>query len=278
MKKKIAWITDSVSCILPEVAKQNDINVIPLSIIFEDNSYKDGELSSSDFYSLLKSASKAPTTSQPSIGEFVELYSKLKEDYEMGIAVHVTSKVSGTYNTSITAAEIAGFPMIHIDSKIGAKPVELMMLDAIHLSEEGKTVEEINQHLQELTSSVKGLALVGSLEQLHKGGRVSGLGFLTGNLLQIKPILHFDDGALVPLEKVRTAKKAEKRLLEIFQESSKKVYGISIAHANAYDKAIEYKNAILGTYPNQKVDICELSPVITAHVGEGTVALFWFEK
>lgn len=280
-KKKIAWITDSVSCISPELAERYGFHIVPLSIIFDNKQYRDGvDLTYDEFYELLNKNDKSPTTSQPAIGEFVELYTKLKEEYEMGIAIHVTSKVSGTFNTSIMAAEMAEFPMVHIDSKIGAKALEFMMLEGIRLENEGKTIDEITNHLKIMASTVKGYAIVGSLEQLHKGGRVSGVGLLLGNLLQIKPILGFNDGSLVPYEKVRTLKKAEKRILELFKEScdSKNVYGVSICHANHIDKANELKEKVLDINGSIQVEIGNLSPVISAHVGEGSFVLFWFEK
>ncbi|MFP3725704.1 DegV family protein [Priestia filamentosa] len=280
-KKKIAWVTDSVSCISPEVAKEKSIYMTPLSIIFNNEVYKDGvDLTYKDFYSLLVKSSTSPTTSQPSLGEFMELYSSLKEKYELGIAVHVTSQVSGTYNTSKMAAEEVGFPMIHIDSKIGAKAQEYILLEGIRLEQEGKTTEEIVDYLNHLANSVRGLAIVGSLEQLHKGGRVSGLGFLIGNLLKIKPILHFENGSLKPLEKVRTLKKAEKRILDIFIDSFTKngVQGVSICHSNNLIQAQQLMEQLKSLSPNISVEIGDLSPVISAHVGESSFVLFWFEK
>lgn len=279
-KKKIAWVTDSVSCITPQDSLENNIHIIPLSIIFNEKVYKDGEdLTYEEFYSMLSKSSKTPTTSQPSVGEFVELYTKLKEEYEFGIAVHVTSKVSGTYNTSIMAAEIAGFPMAHIDSKIGAKAQEYIILEGIKLEEKGKSIKEIVQHLNHLSNSVRGLAVVGSLEQLHKGGRVSGASLLIGNLLQIKPILSFNNGALEPLEKVRTVKKAEKRIVELFLNSftHKKVQGVSICHSNNIPQATRLKEYIEAISSKITLNIGDLSPVISAHVGESSFVLFWFE-
>jgi len=280
-KKKIAWVTDSVSCITPQDSLKNNIHIVPLSIIFNEKVYNDGvDLTYEDFYSMLIESSKPPTTSQPSVGEFVKLYTKLKEEYEFGIAVHVTSKVSGTYNTSIMAAEMANFPMAHIDSKIGAKAQEYIISEGIRLEQEGKSIDEIVQHLNHLSNSVRGLAVVGNLEQLHKGGRVSGASLLIGNLLQIKPILSFNNGALEPLEKVRTIKKAEKRIIELFLHSftNKKVQGISICHSNNISQAIRLKKHIQTISSEITLDIGDLSPVISAHVGESSFVLFWFEE
>ncbi len=279
--KKIAWVTDSVSCISEDTAKKYGINVVPLSIIFNEISYKDGiELTNEEFYEKLKASRVSPTTSQPAVGEFVELYEKLKLEYEMGIAIHVTSKVSGTLNASILAAEIAGFNMVHIDSKIGAKALEYMMLEGIRMEKKGHSAEEIAERLKEMPTCVRGLNLIGSLEQLHKGGRVSGMGMLIGNLLQIRPIIEFQQGALVPLEKVRTTKKAENRIFEIFKDSytMKGVYGVAVIHSNLIEKAREWKERLSHIDPSLSIEVGDLSPVISAHVGEGTIGLMWFEK
>lgn len=281
MLKKIAWVTDSVSCISEEAAEKYGIYVVPLSIIFNGKCYKDGiELTNEEFYKKLKASKVSPTTSQPAVGDFVKLYEKLKQEYEMGIAIHVTSKVSGTLNASMLAAEIAGFNMVHIDSKIGAKALEFMMLEGIRMDLEGYSGEEIAKHLQELPECVRGLNLIGSLEQLHKGGRVSGVGMVIGNLLQIRPIIEFQQGELVQLEKVRTTKKAENRILEIFKESyiTKGVYGAAVIHSNLFEKAREWKERLLQIDPALEIEVGDLSPVISAHVGEGTIGLMWFEK
>ena len=281
-KKKIAWITDSVSCISPELAEKHNIHVIPLSLIFSaDEIYNDGvDLTYNEFYQKLSESDKSPTTSQPAIGEFVALFEKLKEEYEMGFAIHVTSKVSGTYNASVMAAEMAGFPMIHIDSKVGAKPLEYMVLEGIRLEKEGLEPKEIEQRILELTQQVQGFALIGNLQQLHKSGRVSGLGLLLGNILQIKPILYFNEGSLIPFEKVRTTKKAEQRIFEIFENAcnTKHVYGVSVVHGNNIEKTQEYIKKIKTINPDFHVEIGDLSPTVAAHVGEGTITLFWFEK
>lgn len=279
--KKIAWVTDSVSCISEDTAEKYGINVVPLSIIFDGNCYKDGiELTNDEFYEKLKASKVSPTTSQPAVGDFVLLYEKLKQEYEMGIAIHVTSKVSGTLNASMLAAEIAGFNMVHIDSKIGAKAQEYMMLEGARMDREGYTGKEIAEHLQELPERVRGLNLIGSLEQLHKGGRVSGVGMVIGNLLQIRPIIEFQNGELVQLEKVRTTKKAENRIFELFKASytEKGVYGVAVIHSNLFEKAGEWKARLSQIDPSLEIEVGDLSPVISAHVGEGTIGLMWFEK
>lgn len=126
--KKIAWITDSTCYVDPEYAKQHHIFIIPMSISFEEDIYKDGiDISEVEFYQKLAAAVNLPKTSQPAIGELVALYEELKKDYDLGIAIHLSSALSGTAHTSKQAADIAGFPLELVDSKLISVPMKYMI-------------------------------------------------------------------------------------------------------------------------------------------------------
>lgn len=205
---RIAWVTDSTSCITQEEAKKLGIHIIPVSIIMENKIYKDGvDITPDEFYSKLETVTELPKTSQPTVGEFSDFYEVLKQDYDCAIAIHVSEKFSGTINGSRLGAEMADFPVHIVDSKIISESMKQLLLKGMKLEEEGLEAEEIASVLRETANHVKGYVCIGSLEQLRKGGRLSGASFLVGNLLQIKPILTFDDGSLVPFEKIRTLKR-----------------------------------------------------------------------
>ena len=122
--KKIAWITDSTCYIEPEFAKQNNIFVVPMSISFDNETYRDGvDITEEEFYQRLSSSRYLPKSSQPALGELVTLYEELKKEYDLGIAIHVSSELSGTANASKQAAEIAGFPFELVDSKLISLPM-----------------------------------------------------------------------------------------------------------------------------------------------------------
>lgn len=280
MKKRIAWITDSASSLTPQEAAEYNIHVVPVSVIFGEEVYRDGvDLSVKAFYQKLSNTNVQPTTSQPTTQEFVNLYEQLKEEYEIGIAVHISGALSGTLSGSISAAEMAGFPLIPIDSKFGAAGMVTMLKEGIRLEKEGKSLEEIKDYLISLSDKVKGFMMVGSLDQLYRGGRVSGLSYYIGSLLQIKPILTFDNGKLIPYTKVRTMKKAEKRVLDILKTSLnyKRVEHISIVHSEFEEKALAWKKDIITMFPSLEINIGTLSPAIGAHVGAGTIGILWFE-
>ncbi|MBD7963308.1 DegV family protein [Fictibacillus norfolkensis] len=278
---RIAWITDSTSCITQEEAKELGIHIIPVSVIMEDKIYKDGiDITPDEFYAKLENVSELPKTSQPTVGEFSDFYEVLKHNYDCGIAIHVSEKFSGTINGSRLGAEMADFPVHIVDSKILSESMKQLLLKGKKLEEEGLEAEDIAAMLRETADHVKGYVCIGSLEQLRKGGRLSGASFLVGNLLQIKPILTFDNGSLVPFEKIRTLKKAESRVLALFEEAAqnKGAYSVSVVYSGSSEKAEDWLHLLKEKYPHITFNLGQLSPAIGVHVGAGTLGLLWFEE
>ncbi|MET3729135.1 DegV family protein with EDD domain [Fictibacillus halophilus] len=278
---RIAWITDSTSCITQEEAKELGIHIIPVSVIMENKIYKDGvDITPEEFYTKLESVSELPKTSQPTVGEFSDFYEVLKHSYDCGIAIHVSEKFSGTINGSRLGADMADFPVHIVDSKITSESMKQLLLKGKKLEDEGLEAQEIAALLREKADHVKGYVCIGSLEQLRKGGRLSGASFLVGNLLQIKPILTFDDGSLVPFEKIRTLKKAESRVLALFEEAAlnKGAYGVSVVYSGSSEKAEDWLHLLKEKYPHISFNLGQLSPAIGVHVGAGTLGILWFEE
>ena len=278
---RIAWVTDSTSCISLEEARELGIHIIPVSVIMEDQIYKDGvDITPDEFYAKLETITELPKTSQPTVGEFSDFYEVLKHDYDCAIAVHVSEKFSGTINGSRLGADMANFPVHIVDSKITSEAMKQLLLKGKKLEEEGLKPEEIVTLLRDMADHVKGFVCIGSLEQLRRGGRLSGAGFLVGNLLQIKPILTFDDGSLVPYEKIRTLKKAESRVLALFEEAAQRnaAYGVSVIYSGSSEKAKDWLHLLKEKYPNITFNLGQLSPAIGVHVGAGTLGILWFEE
>lgn len=278
MKKKIAWVTDSTAYVPEHCLQQHDIFIVPLDIIFEDGTYADGvDLTADQLYEKITQADHAPKTSQPPIGKFVSLYERLKEEYECAIAVHLSSDLSGTYNASINAARLVQFPVEPVDSKMLSYPITSMILKGIGLAGQGKGCQEIAEVLREEYKKIENYILVGSLDQFYKGGRMSGLQYFFGNLLQIKPIFQLKNGLFEVYEKVRTEGKAIKRMLEQLDlaKQTHTVKQVQILHGNVIEKALALKDSIKSKYSDLDVLIGPISSTIGAHAGMGTLALTW---
>jgi DegV family protein with EDD domain len=279
MKKKMAWITDSTAFITEDLKNHPDVYVVPLGIIFGDTAFEDGvDLSTDELYERIRSNKEVPKTSQPSSGRFAELFEKLKEEYECAIAIHVSSKLSGTLSSCKTGAEMADFNVETIDSKSMSYAITYLIQLGIAMNEKGIELGEITKTLQSEADLSDNYILLGSLDQFYKGGRMSGTSYLLGSILKIKPIIRINrDGEFELFEKVRSEKKAVARMIELLKESYEKyqITNIQIMHGNVQSKAEELANEVRVVFPNLTIFIGEISSTIAVHAGEGTVAILW---
>ncbi|OCA90656.1 fatty acid-binding protein DegV [Bacillus sp. FJAT-27225] len=281
-KKKIAWITDSTVFLTEKLKASPDVYVVPLEIIFGNDAYEDGvDLDTETLYRRINNDKTVPKTSQPSSGKFSALFEKLKENYESAIAVHISSKLSGTMSSCIAGAEMAGFRVEAVDSKSLSYAITALIEKGMELAETGLGVTDIATILREEADNGQNYILLGNLDQFYKGGRMSGTQYLLGSILKIKPIIRINNNGEFELyEKVRSEKKASGRLVELFGEaySENRVEEVWIMHGNVIDKAKEMEAALKAAFPGLKTFIGEISSTIAAHAGEGTVAIIWHNE
>jgi DegV family protein with EDD domain len=279
---KIAWVTDSTVYLDEVLVQHPDVYCVPMLIMFNGEEYRDGiDLSLDEFFDKLESSPKLPTSSQPAVGTFVELYESLKSDYDAVISIHVSSKLSGTYSTSTQAAKMVDFPIEVIDSKILSLPMGKMIQQGMSLQQSGSTLNEIVSALNSIADKHETYVLIGSLEQLHKGGRMNGAQFLIGSALKIKPILKLNDGKLDTYVKVRTEKKAEHRMIEIFTNAlndNPTIQELTFLYGRYSGVADAWKEKLQVQYPNLTINTCPLGPVIGVHAGANTLGISWISE
>ncbi|ADH99914.1 DegV family protein [Salisediminibacterium selenitireducens] len=281
-KKKIAWVTDSTAFVTKELQEHPDVHVIPLYITFGEEQFQDGvELTTDELYTRIRENKELPKTSQPPAGEFAEMYEKLKENYDEAIAVHVSSEISGTIASSTQGKDMADFPVTVVDSLSMSHAITTLIEKGLELEKTGKSASEIGEILQTEAKKSENYVLLGSLDQFYKGGRMSGTQYLIGNLLKVKPIIQINnEGKFHLFQKVRSEKKATKRLIELFKEAMDqyKIDSVQIMHGNVEHRAEEVKALVHEQFPEMKVIIGEISSTIAAHAGEGTVAMIWHNE
>ncbi len=280
---KTAIVTDSTAYIPQSLRKQLQIEICPLNVIFGSESYQEElELTAEDFYEKVRHAPELPKTSQPAIGLFEKTFKNLAEKgYEAVISIHLSSGISGTYQASVTAGGMVDDILVcSFDSEISAMPQGFYAIEASQMALQGKDPKEILERLNEMKKSMRAYFMVDDLAHLQRGGRLNGAQALIGSLLQVKPLLHFEDTKIVPFEKIRTHKKAIKRILELFDEDAKTGVPIkaSLIHANRLDLVGELKNQIEENYPNVEIDISYFGAVIGTHLGEGAIGLGLYKK
>lgn len=277
--RKIAWITDSTAYLTDELKQNRDVHVVPLDIIFGDQAFEDGiGLDTEQLYKRINNAKTVPKTSQPSPGKFARLFEKLKEEYDEAIAIHVSSKLSGTLSSCIAGAQLAKFPVETVDSKSMSYAITALIEKGIDLSGTGLGAADIAAILREEADNSQNYILLGSLDQFFKGGRMSGTQYLLGSILKIKPIIRINQkGEFELFEKVRSERKASSRLVDLFGEAFRenRVEEVWIMHGNVPEKAREMEAMLHAAYPGLKTFIGEISSTIAVHAGEGTVAIIW---
>lgn len=281
-KKKVAFVTDSTVYLTEELRNHPDLYVVPIVVISDGKELEDGkDLTSDMLYHIIRTEKQVPKTSQPNVAKFSALYKKLQEEYESAIAIHVSGKLSGTISSSSTAKDQVGFPVEIIDSHSLSFTITELIEKGLKLADQGIDVTEIANKLRNEAKQTRNLILLGSLEQLHKGGRMSNVQFLIGNFLKIKPILSINSkGELHLFERIRSEKKAINRIVELFKQAYNdyKIKRIGIMHANAVEKAIELKERLQSEIPELKAVIGEISSSLAVHAGEDSIALFWHQS
>ena len=218
----IRIVTDSTAALSDDWLKAHNVALVPLLVNIESEVYREGiDISNRDFYAKLRQVKELPTTSQPSSGDFLTTYERLLEEGAKTIvSIHISSGISGTANSAMTAAgmtEAKNADIVVIDSKQTGPALGFIVQEAVAYAEAGKSKDELISRIHQIMDSMRTLFVVNDLMFLHKGGRLSGAKAIIGSLLQVKPILHFiqDDGRIEVLEQVRTEKRALKRITDL---------------------------------------------------------------
>ncbi|WP_046174440.1 DegV family protein [Domibacillus indicus] len=279
---KTAILTDSTAYLPKELRDELDIFMIPLSVIFGEDAYREElDITMKEFYEKVNEGGKLPTTSQPVIGHFVEMYEQIAKDYDAVIGIYLSSGLSGTYQSSTTAAGmVEGLKVYSFDTEISCAPQAFYVLRAVEMAREGKHPDEILEVLTEMREWTKAYFMVDDLNHLKRGGRLSGAQAFIGGLLQVKPLLRIEDKIITPFEKIRTSKKALKRIGDIFEEDYNKggQFQVSIIHANREENARAWMADLKERFPNAEFGISSFGPVIATHLGEGALAMGWTKK
>ena len=263
----LAVITDSSVNLPAEIQGHADVYVLDIPVIIEGQPFVEGKnLDVNQFYAQMANSEELLKTSQPNLAELEE------KGYTHVIGLFLSSGISGFWaNSQILIEDHAKLKITFPDTKITAAPMGAMVRNVLHWSAQGMSFENILKKLEEQVGQTTAFILVDDLNHLVKGGRLSNGSAILGNLLSIKPILNFnDEGKIVVFEKVRTEKKAVKRLVALAEENRE--MELSILHTNAPEKAEDFKRQLEaeGISVSTVVSLCA---VIATHLGEGALVL-----
>ncbi|MBZ2110587.1 DegV family protein [Streptococcus infantis] len=275
---KLAVITDSSAFLQAETLRKEDLFVLDIPVNIDGQEYVEGvNLTAQEFYEKMASATELPKTSQPSIAKLDEILSSLKDrGYTHALGLFLSSGISGFYqNIQYMKDEYEGLTIAFPDTRITSAPLGYMVESVFKWTEQGDSFESILDKVTEQIENTSAFIMVDDLDHLVKGGRLSNGAAILGNLLSIKPILYFNDqGVIEVYEKVRTEKKATKRLVEIVKEvTADGNYQITVIHGNAPQKAADLRQLLIDGGVATDVSIATFGSVIGTHLGEGSIAL-----
>lgn len=272
--KRIALVTDSTADLTEEIKNETETHIIPLKVLFGEEEFYDGEIKSDDFYKRLEMAVELPKTSQPSPEDFFQLYTRLLDEYQEVISIHISSNLSGTYNAARIAKEKIKGKIHLIDSKTISLGVGMMILEASKHIKEGLDSIHIIEKLSHARENIETIFTVNTLEFLQKGGRIGRVQGIMGTFLNIKPIIKVgDDGVYQTYGKARSQEKSLKSIVEAFQNLShgRKPMRFGIAHGAAQQAGQYLKEAMENAFQIPASMFTQVGPVIGVHTGPGTI-------
>lgn len=282
---KIAVVTDSSSYLPAELVEKYQIKVVPIPFILEGQTYTEGvDITTAEFYEKLASSSSLPTTSQPALGQMIELYESLaQEGYDAAITIVLSKTISGFYQSLVNLQDqVEGIQIVPFDSQMTVLPMGYLAVEAAKMAQAGHDLDQIVARLEDLRATINEYFIVDDLQNLVKGGRLSNASAFIGSVLKIKPILTFDNESheIVAFEKVRSMKKAMRRAEELFEADMAQLdypVRIMVIHANDEENALKWQAKVQAKYPDCQVDLSYFGPVIGAHLGEKAIALAWMK-
>lgn len=281
----IKLFADSASDLPLSFFQENNVELIPLQVHIDDQEFRDLEtIQPEEVYEKIR-AGKMPKTSQASPLLFEELFTNLAKSGQPGIYIPLSSQLSGTYQTAVMVyeqvkEEYPDLDLTIIDSNCVSLGLGLVVQSAAEKIKNGIPKEEIIQDIQFQCDHMEHLFTVEDLDFLARGGRLSKASAFLGGLLNIKPLLHVENGKLVPIEKIRGKKKLIKRIIDLMEERGVNLENqlIGISHGDDIETALMVKQMIEERFGTKKFYINLIGSVVASHAGPGTLALFFLNK
>jgi DegV family protein with EDD domain len=278
LSAKVKIVTDSSAYPEPEVIAKHDIRVVPLRVAFESEVFAEGaDITNEEFYQRLAKGGKLPTTSQPSVADFIRVYRELAEQGHPILSIHISSKLSGTCASALAAKNALPQAQIEI---IDALTIAMGMLisPAAEAAERGETLSQIVASIEKLNKCIKVVGAFDTLEYLRKGGRIGAARALVGTLLKIKPVLTQEGGEVKVLNKSRTMAHAIEYILGFVEKEVKGSISLHgyLAHSRVPDAARVLEKGLRENFNWVELRLFELGPVLGTHMGPGLVGVGFY--
>jgi DegV family protein with EDD domain len=272
---RVAIVTDSTSDLPAEIRAAHDVTVVPFTVKFGDEGFRDQiDITTDQFLKRLANSESIPTTTQPAPGSFQAVFRSLAADYDQVVAVLNSSKLSrAVQSATIAAQDVADEISVEVvDSFNVSLGLGFQVLRAIELAAAGHDAKEIGRFLHADVNAYSLVFFVDTLDYLRRGGRIGGAASLIGSLLQLKPVLRIDEGLVVPYERTRTRAKAVDALRD-FTSGWPAINRLGVLYSEDRAEAERFVANLPFPFPDERITIAQLSPVLSAHVGPGVMGV-----
>ena len=271
---RIAIVTDSAASIPEEMVREAGLEIVPMGVQINHKIYREGiDITKEEFYAQLDTAERI-TTSQPSPGDFLEVYERVAARAKEIISIHITGEGSGTVNTANLVKQYISIPINVIDSRTASMGQGFIALAAGKAAKAGRSREEILRVIDNMRDKTAVFVAVPTLKYLAKSGKISSIKSLIANILSIKPILGVKDGVVEVVDKARSYPKALQRLISLMEERfPTEPLNIAILHTNAPEKAEEFRAKVEERLRHAKVFIAEMGTALAVHGGQGMLGI-----
>jgi DegV family protein with EDD domain len=273
-------VTDSTADLTPELTRGLGITVVPVYVRFGHESYRDGiDISREEFYKRLVTSPVHPTTSQPTPADFAQVYRELSRETDKIVSIHVSGRLSGTYNSALQGKELAETKcdIKVIDSESVTMGLGIITLAAARLAKSGESLQKVTDDIKQAIHNTHLLGLFDTLRYLLLGGRIGKARALLGGILNVKPLLTLRDGELHPIGNVRTRVKGIERLSD-FAKNTLGIQELAVVHTTTPDEASKLKDHLSSLVDTSRLHLAGLTPALGVHTGPGLLAVVLRKK
>lgn len=278
---RVVVVTDSSANVPAHLVQQLDIRVVPILLALNGRTFRDGlDVTPQQVYQWLRTSKHLPTTSAPSVGDFLRVYATAAQETSDIVSIHLSPKLSATYKVAKAASQLVDSATIRvINCHTVAMGQGFVAVAAARAAASGADAEEVVARAEQVSSKMNLLATLDTLEYLHRGGRIGGAATVLGTMLQIKPVLYVTDGQVDLFARPRTKSKAIRVMMEQLTSSAEDgILHVAIFHADVPEEAEALRQRIAQDLECDELYVTEMTPIMGAHTGPGVLGVVFYTE
>jgi DegV family protein with EDD domain len=278
---RVLVVTDSSATVPADLVQELGIRVVPILLNMNGQTFRDGiDITSGEVYRWLRISKRLPTTSAPSVGDFLRVYAAAAQEVSGIVSIHLSPELSATYTVASTSSQLVdGVQIRLVNSQSVAMGQGFVVLEAARAAASGADLDAVVARAEEIARKVHVIATLDTLEYLHRGGRIGGATAFFGTMLQIKPMVSVAGGTVSAFAKPRTKSRAIRLMMEEMERKAEDLpLHVAILHADVPDEAEELRQMVEARFDCIELHVAEFTPVMGVHAGSGVLGVAFFAE